>query len=158
MNIKILFRTASLLSAIMICLSACLKKDLPEYPLFDGNEITLVSAEHRFNTGRMMNGQPVVGYQKLTTASQIDKANGVINVSITVPGASGDFTAAEKTKVTQSNLWFYCNISTAATIKAINGTPSLGDPTNATKPLQFEVTAANGEKRTWTINITSFTN
>lgn len=158
MKTKLSIRLIVLLCGLATFFASCLKKDLPDYPLFDGNEITLVNAEYRYNTSKIMNGEPIVGYQKLSTTSQIDKENNVINVSVTVPGPSGDFTSAEKMKVTKSNLWFYCNISTAASIRPINGTPALGEATDANKPLQYEVTAANGTKRVWTINITSFTN
>lgn len=138
--------------------SSCLKKGLTDYPLFDTNEITLVNVEHRFNGTGTMNGQPIVAYQKLNVVQTIDKPNGVINVAISVPAANGQFTAVEKTKVLQTKLWFYMNISTAATISPTGGTPALGDPTDATKPLKYVVTAANGTSRVWTINVTSFTN
>lgn len=143
---------------LSVLCTSCLKKDLPEYPAFDGNEITLVNAEHRFNGTATMNGQPVVAYQKLALAQQVDKTSSTINVQITVPAATGQFTAAEKAKVVQSKLWFYMNISTAATISPTGGTPALGDPTDATKSLKYVVTAANGTSRVWTINVTSFTN
>lgn len=138
--------------------SSCLKKGLEDYPLFDNNEITLVSAEYRFNGTQMMNGQPVVAYQQLTVSQTIDKPNAVINVVITVPAANGQFTAAEKAKVVKSNLWFFMNISTAATIAPMEGTPALGFATDANKPLKYLVTAANGTSRVWTINVSSFIN
>ncbi|WP_449436588.1 DUF5018-related domain-containing protein [Pedobacter steynii] len=136
--------------------SSCLKKGLTDYPLFDTNEITLVNVEHRFNGTSTQYDQPLVAYQKLTIAQQIDKVNSTINVQITVPAANGQFTDAEKAKVSQSKLWFYLNISTAASITPVPGTPKLGDPTDATKPLKYIVTAANGAARTWTINVTAF--
>ena len=136
--------------------SSCLKKGLTDYPLFDTNEITLVNVEHRFIGTSTQYAQPLVAYQKLTIAHQIDKVNSTINVQITVPAANGQFTDAEKAKVSQSKLWFYLNISTAASIAPVPGTPKLGDPTDATKPLKYIVTAANGAARTWTINVTAF--
>ncbi|SDF50685.1 hypothetical protein SAMN05216464_11941 [Mucilaginibacter pineti] len=139
-------------------MSSCLKKSLPEYPSFNENEISLVNAEYRFDGGQTMNGQPVVAYQKLNVTQTVDESNSTINIIISVPAANDQFTAEEKAKVVQTNLWFYMNISTAATIKPVTGTPALGDPTDATKPLKYEVTAANGNKRVWTINVTSFTN
>ncbi|WP_143009586.1 DUF5018-related domain-containing protein [Pedobacter soli] len=138
--------------------SSCLKKDLKDYPLYDINEITLVNVEHRFNGSATMNGQPIVVYQKLNATQTVDKTNAIINVAISVPAANGQFTAAEKANVVQSKLWFYMNISTAASIAPTGGTATLGDPTDATKPLKYVVTAANGASRVWTINITSFTN
>ncbi|WP_316815155.1 DUF5018-related domain-containing protein [Pedobacter nyackensis] len=141
---------------IITMLSSCLKKDLPDYPEFDGNEITLVNVEHRFNSGQMMHGQPVVAYQKLTVAQTINKPSSTINVVITVPPAAGTFTAEERAKVVQSKLWFYLNISTAATVAPIDGTPALADPTDATKPLKYSVKAANGASKVWTVNVTAF--
>ncbi|TKC07198.1 DUF5018-related domain-containing protein [Pedobacter frigoris] len=140
---------------ISVLCSSCLKKDLPEYPAFDANEITLVNVEHRF-AGTSTNGQPVVIYQKLTLAQQVDKTTSTINVQITVPAATGQFTTAERAKVAQNKLWFYMNLSTAAVIAPTDGTPKLGDPTDGTKPLKYIVTAANGATRTWTINVTAF--
>lgn len=143
---------------LSVLCTSCLKKNLPEYPAFDGNEITLVNVEHRFNGSGTMNGQPIVAYQKLTLNQTVDKTNSIINVAIVVPAANGQFTAAEKAKVLQNKLWFYMNISTAASISPTGGTAALGDPTDATKPLKYVVTAANGVTRVWTINITSYTN
>lgn len=156
MKRQIRLNIALVASLIITMLSSCLKKDLPVYPEFDANEITLVNVEYRFNGSQMMNGQPVVAYQKLTVAQTIDKTSNTINVVITVPPASGEFTTAERVKVLQNKLWFYMNISTAAKISPEEGTPALGDPSDATKPLKYNVKAANGANKVWTINVTAF--
>lgn len=152
LNIKIGF--VAFLFAV--ALSSCLEYNLPELPLYEGSEITLVSVEHRFNGSQTMHGQPIVAYQKLTVSQQINKDAGTVNVQISVPGPTEQFTAEEREKVVQTHLWFYVNISTAATIKPIEGTPKLGDPSDATKALKYEITAANGSKKIWTINVTAF--
>ncbi|WP_147243641.1 DUF5018-related domain-containing protein [Pedobacter miscanthi] len=158
MKRKIKYITHAVLLLIIAITTSCLKKGLEDYPLFDTNEITLVNAEYRFNGTETRNGQPVVAYQPLLVTQTVDQTNATINIAISVPAANGQFTAAEKTKVAQTRLWFNVNISTAATIAPTGGTPALGDPTDATKPLKYVVTAANGATRLWTINITSFTN
>ena len=159
MKRKIKYISASILLLIATLTTSCLKKGLEDYPVFDTNEITLVSSEYRFNGAvDVRNGQPVVMYQPLTVTQVVDQANSTINITIKVPAANGQFTATEKAKVVQSKLWFYVNISTAATISPTGGTPALGDPTDATKPLKYVVTAANGASRVWTVNVTSFTN
>lgn len=155
MKRQIRLNIAVVATLIITMLSSCLKKDLPVYPEFDANEITLVNVEYRFNGSQMMNGQPVVAYQKLTVAQTIDKTSNTINVVITVPPASGEFTAEERAKVSQNKLWFYMNISTAAKISPVEGTPALGDPSDATKPLKYVVKAANGASKAWTINVTA---
>lgn len=159
MKRKIKYISVSILLLMVTLTTSCLKKGLENYDLFDTNEITLVNAEYRFNGAvDVRNGQPVVVYQPLTVTQTIDQGNSTINVTIKVPAANGQFTTVEKAKVVQSKLWFYLNISTAATISPTGGTPALGDPTDATKALKYVVTAANGASRVWTINVTSFTN
>jgi len=147
---------AILAFTVIVLTSSCLKKDLPEFQSFEDNDITLVNVEHRFNGNLTMNGEPIVAYQKLNVTQTVDDNTSTINVEITVPVTSDEFTDAERDKVSQSKLWFYMNISTAASIIAIEGTPTLGDPTDATKPLKYEVTAANGDSKIWTINVTEF--
>ncbi|MFC4142713.1 DUF5018-related domain-containing protein [Pedobacter mendelii] len=131
--------------------SSCLKKDLPELPLFDSNEVTLVNVEYRYNGTGTMNGQPIVAYQKLTASQVIDATTSTITVTLTIPGTSGSFTSAERANIKLDHLWPYYNISTAATMKGINGTPNPGNITDCSKPLTYEVIAANGAKKTWTI-------
>ena len=139
--------------ALVLCtlFSACLKKDLPVLPLFEGNEVTLVNVEYRYNGSGTMNGQPIVAYQKLTASQAIDATTSTITVTLTIPGTSGSFTSAERANVKLTHLWPYFNISTAATMKGINGTPNPGNITDCSKPLTYEVVAANGAKKTWTI-------
>ena len=145
------------LGCLSILLSSCLKKDLPVLPLWDANAITLVNIEHRFNGTGVINSQPVVAYQKLVATNQINNETATINLQVKVPDPSGQFTAEEKTKVSQSHLWIYMNISTAATIAPLEGTAKPGDAADLTKSLKYEVTAANGTKRVWTVNVTTFT-
>lgn len=152
-----------MMAMLSMLASSCLKKDLPDYPLFDGNSITVVNAEHRFKSRiKTMYGEPIVVMKGLTVSSQVDEANAVINVSVTVPAAEtgngADFTAEEKANVKQNALWFYYTISTAATLAPLDGTAKPGDPADATKPLKYRVTAANGKTRDWVINVVTFKN
>lgn len=145
---------------LVTVLSSCLKRNLPDLPVYDVNNISVVGSEYRYVSaavGDSLYGQPLVAVRTLTVASQVNNDAATVNVQITVPGASGSFTTGERAKVEQSKLWFYFTISTAATMKGVEGTPNPGNPTDATKPLKYEVTAANGAKKVWTVNITSFT-
>ncbi len=138
-------------------LSSCIKKDLPGYPLWDGTNIDNVYLEYRYNGTVNYNGAPIVEYKRLTVTKTVVEATSIINLVVSVPAASGSFTIAERDKVTQNSLIMYFDISTAATVAALAGTPKLGELTNLTLPQKYEVTAANGTKRTWTINVTAFT-
>jgi len=139
--------------------SSCLKSNLPEFPLWDGNFITNVFVEHRYNGPQSRYNEPIVVYQKLTISNMvIDSAKSRVEFTLTVPAPVGSFTADEKVRVKQDHLWVYMDISTAATIAPVGNTPSLGDPTDLTREQTYEVTAANGDKRTWTIAVASFVN
>lgn len=146
-----------LMAITLLCFVSCLKKDLPELPLYQGNDITNVYIEYRFlDESQTYNGAPVVAYQKLVVNQQIDSAEHVINIDITVPDANGSFTEQQRAEVTLTKLWPYFDISTAATIKATNSTPPPGDETDCSKPLTYDVIAANGQVQHWKIVVKSF--
>lgn len=135
--------------------SSCLKKDLPEYPAFSDANISLANLEYRYKIANPVAGKDsIVAYVKLTNVSHvIDAAAGTINITLDIPSATPTFSGKERTNVKLNRLWPYFNISTAATMKGINGTANPGDVTDCSKPLQYEVTAADGTKKVWKINI-----
>lgn len=152
-----------ILVLLMMLVSSCLKKDLPDYPAFDGKSITVVNAEHRFKSRiHTMHGEPLVVMKGLSVSSVINDATSEINLTVTIPaaetGETADFNAEEKAMVKQSMMWFFYTISTGATMKAIEGTAEPGYPSDATKPLRYRVTAADGSTRDWTVKVTSFIN
>ena len=57
----------------------------------------------------------------------------------------------ERANFTEAKVVVALTISTAATIKPINGAPTLGVPGDWTKDNQYEVTAADGRKNIWTV-------
>lgn len=142
---------------IMAMTTSCLKQDLPDYPLWDGSQITNVFVEYRFESSDDYGNDPVVAYKKLDVQQTIDTVNATIHINISVPGAANKFTEEERAKVNQEKLWMYVDISTAATIEPIDGTPALGDPVNLKNALHYRVTAANGNKQEWSIITDSFT-
>lgn len=145
--------------AIILCLSllsSCLKKGLPEFESWDLNNIDNIYVEHRYESSKTLNGQPVIAYQRLNVLRTVDEANGIINLEIAVPPASGDFTTAIRDQVTQDYLWMYMDISTAAKVAPLQASPKLGDPIDLTKDHQYQVTAANGTSKVWTIKVVSF--
>lgn len=150
---QLLFLSLLLVTTMM---SSCLKKGLPDYPEWDGANIDNVYVEYRYNGPDQFGGQPVVAIKKLDVVKTVDEPTATIKLAISVPAASGSFSIAEREKVAQNNLWVYTDISTAATIAPVAGTPKLGDPTNLSIPQKYVVTAANGTKKTWTIIVTSF--
>ncbi len=140
-----------------VFLTSCLKNDLPKYENWDLNLIDNVYVEYRYEGDQEYNGQPVVEYMRLNVNKTVDEANNTILLDITVPNATGSFTDAERVKVVQTHLWMYMDISTAATIEPVGNAPKLGDVADLTQPYQYKVTAANGDAKTWTIKVQSFT-
>lgn len=151
------FKTGTLLSLIIILtLSSCLKEDLPEYPLWESKEITNVNVEYRYFGDQEYLGAPLISYKQMDVEADIDENSGVINLNITVPEANGDFSEEEREKVTLGKLWMNVDISTAAKIVPVNGTPSLGDPMDLNNTQFFEVIAADGSKKSWSIKVDEF--
>jgi len=137
--------------------TSCLKKGLDTFPNWNQNDINNVYVEYRYNGTTQYNGQPVVEYKRLTVNQTIDKVNKTANITIAIPAASGSFTAAVKNAITQSNIIPYFDVSTAASMEGVEGTPNPGNVSDMTKTLKYKVTAANGTAVVWTINVTSFT-
>ena len=145
-----------LLSLFMLMMNSCLKKDLPEYENWDLNNIDNVYVEYRYEGSKIMNGKPVVEYQRLNVQKTVNTSTNTIELTVEVPAATGSFTQEVRNKVSQSSLWVYTDISTAAKIAPVGDTPKLGDPADLTKELRYQVTAANGTPKTWIIKTTSF--
>ncbi|WP_126246268.1 DUF5018-related domain-containing protein [Chitinophaga rhizosphaerae] len=129
-------------------LSSCLKKGLDELPAFSDANITRFDFEYRWNDNGVFR---VVRFN--TNAPAINGKT--IQVTTTVPAAAGNFPDAERGKVTTANIVGMCDVSTAASIKPLNGAPALGAPGDYSKPVSYEVTAADGKTRnTWTLELT----
>ena len=74
---------------------------------------------------------------------------------MTVPAASGAFTETIRGQVSLASLVGKFNISTAAAIEPVEGSPTLGIPGDFSAPRKYRVTAANGASQVWTVHITS---
>jgi hypothetical protein len=138
----------SALVMIMGVLQSCLKRGLQDLPAFTDANIDRFDFEYRWND----NGT----FRVVRFNTDAPVANGkTLTVKTTVPDASGAFTSAIRDKVTAAAIVGMCNVSTAATIKPVNGAPGLGVPGDFSKPVSYEVTAADGKtSNVWTVNIT----
>ncbi len=136
----------------IICTS-CLKSGLDDLPAFEEAEITRFRFEYRW----FDEGETQLKVVQIDTESSIDGAT--VDCILTVPDADGDFTTAIRNQVSLTNIVGYADISTAATMAPIGNSPTLGEPGDfSSGNLQYEVTAADGTKKTWTLNIVSFSN
>lgn len=154
-NFKLLYIKLLSLLCFLPLLASCWE-DLPAY---DGTDITKVGFYYRFagpNKDTQTN-EPIMVEKELNCNYDIDADAAVVNVDVTVPAAQGTFTEEERAKVTQSKLWGYVTLSTAARIFPENGTNALGTPDDWTKEHKFKVAAADGTSKIWTIKVRSFT-
>ena len=75
----------------------------------------------------------------------------VENCTYKIRYQTNNIPADERPNFTESKAVVAVTISTAATIKPIGDAPKLGVPGDWTKDNQYEVTAADGTKKVWTI-------
>ncbi|MFJ1490434.1 DUF5018-related domain-containing protein [Capnocytophaga canis] len=149
-----------ILAIIAVSVTSCLKKGLEDLPEFEENDITGINrVEYRFVSEQVSNasGQNVVKFVGLSIKGKpaINNVDKSITFEVTVPKASGVFTDSERAKVSLNNLVVIVNLSTAARISPIEGSPKLGTPGDWSKPNKYIVEAANGNKAEWTIQITT---
>ena len=128
-----------LLLMCMPLIASCSKEDLPAY---EEAEITKVGAYHRFYSGDKdaLTGENIVAEKELDRTNDIDSDNGIA-------------TEAERAKVSLNNLVVYVNISTAARVTPLDGSPKFGVPADWTQEHKYSVMAADGTKKIWTIKV-----
>ena len=140
-----------MLVMVMMGLTSCLKYGLEELPAFEDADITDFYFEYRYTITQNLTR---IGFQRLTNVSKTISDQSV-NITVSVPAASGTFTEAERAKVNLNNIVGYCYLSTAATITPIDGAPTLGKSGNFSSPVKYKVTAANGKtSKIYTITVT----
>lgn len=131
---------------------SCLESNLDDLPEFDEAEFLDLDMEFRFEK-KNANNVPVMQVVSIPCTINIDKDNGLISVVPSLPNATGDFTAEIRESVSLSKIIVYAQISRAAKVHPIDNAPKLGTFGNWTKENKYEVVAANGDKKVWTIKI-----
>lgn len=149
---KFLNMLAAMLLAVVA--TSCLEHDLEELEVFDGCDITRVDCAYRYKTGETHPGTGaekvkqvyVSAYSRTYVTDESDPTKGVC----TIRYSKNNIPAAYK-EIAEKEMVVYVTISSAATMKPIGDAPELGKPADWTADHQYEVTAANGNKKTWTI-------
>lgn len=146
------------LMSVVFSLSSCLKsglEDLPEYK--DANITTISGAFHRYYSDEI---EPSTGEARIKDASltvndfRISNEDCTVKTKLTLPS---DFPTSENDKVVLNKVVLVVGLSSAARISPINDAPHLGKPGDWSKENQYEVIAANGTKKIWTIHVESLT-
>ena len=137
----------------LIMFNSCYK-GLEDLPTYDEADITAITFETRWEDP----DTHVFKAQNLTNKNLvIDKEARSISLIVQVPAASGNFPESVRNTVSLNKLILTSSISTAATIAPVENTPKMGywgDFSQST--LKYEVTAADGTKKIWTITIEGF--
>lgn len=137
----------------LVSATSCLKAGLDDLPTYDEAKITNIYFEYRWYD----EGTKQLRVQALTLDKTIDEENSMVTCNITVPGTNAVFTEKIRNEVSLSKIVCYVDMSTAARLKPLNGAPALGEMQDfSAKDFRYLVTAANGDKREWTIKIQDF--
>ena len=144
---KYLYLIAALFVAVLS--TSCLESGLEELDEYSGCDITSGEIYWRYyGDGKIpASGEQQVKQVRLARAVSADNDTNTFYIKY----VTGNIPEAERGNFTESKAVVAVTISTAATIKPINGAPKLGVPGDWTKDNQYEVTAADGTKKTWTI-------
>lgn len=141
----------NILAMLFIALFAtsCLEHDLEELETYSDCDITSAQIYWRYYGSDVIPGSGEVQVKQVALSAGVS-ANSETN-TFTIRYGKGNLPASEVDKFTQSNVVVTVSISTAAIITPLEGSPKLGVPGDWTKPNKYEVKAANGDKKTWTI-------
>ena len=143
---------AALLLAVVS--TSCLKHDLEELDVYSGCDITRVDCAYRWKTGEIHPGTQsekvnqvyVSAYSRTYVTDESDPSRGVCTIRYSKTNIPQEYRSIAETEMV-----VYVTISTAATMKPINGAPALGIPADWTADHEYEVTAADGTKKIWKI-------
>ncbi len=146
---------------ILTIFSSCLRYNLDELPAFSEAKITGISGEYRYlGPQTWVTGENVVINKGLgRTSMNIDTVAMTVTATFRIPDAESNsadtgWNTEERQKVSLSNIVCYFTISTAAKITPIEGAPVLGVPGDWNGAKKYEVKAANGTKKIWTVTVT----
>lgn len=144
---KFLYIIAAIFMAIIP--TSCLQSGLEHLDEFSGCDITNGNVHWRYygTEKNPASGEPVVKQVYLAASRSQDVENRIYTIRYTTK----NIPEAERANFTEAKAVVALTISTAATIKPINGAPNLGVPGDWTKDNQYEVTAADGTKKIWTV-------
>lgn len=134
---------------VAVLSTSCLESGLEELDEYSGCDITNGNVYWRYyGDGKI----PASGEQEVKQVYlAASRTQDVENCVYTIRYVTGNIPEAERGNFTESKCVVAVTISTAATIKPIGDSPKLGVPGDWTKDNQYEVTAADGTKKTWTI-------
>lgn len=134
--------------------TSCLESNFEELDTYDGNDITAGYAWYRYKGDNKLNAsgeQQVIQKQLQRTGQVIDNEAATCALQFKVPT---NFSEAEKNGVNINNIVVAVEISTAAVMTPVEGSPKLGVPADWSTPHKYSVKAADGKTKIWTVSVT----
>lgn len=134
--------------------TSCLESNFEELDTYDGNDITAGYAWYRYKGDNKLNTsgeQQVIQKQLQRTGQVIDNEAATCALQFKVPT---NFSDAEKNGVNINNIVVAVEISTAAVMTPVEGSPKLGVPADWSTPHKYSVKAADGKTKIWTVSVT----
>ena len=134
--------------------TSCLESNFEELDTYDGNDITSGYAWYRYKGDNKLNAsgeQQVIQKQLQRTGQVIDNEAATCALQFKVPT---NFSDAEKNGVNINNIVVAVEISTAAVMTPVEGSPKLGVPADWSTPHKYSVKAADGKTKIWTVSVT----
>ena len=134
--------------------NSCLESNFEELDTYDGNDITAGYAWYRYKGDNKLNAsgeQQVIQKQLQRTGQVIDNEAATCALQFKVPT---NFSDAEKNGVNINNIVVAVEISTAAVMTPVEGSPTLGVPADWSTPHKYSVKAADGKTKIWTVSVT----
>ncbi len=151
---KTFYKIAIIFVGVLLCTS-CLESNLKDLDTYSGNDITSIyGVYYRYYTTEVnaASGEYQVKQTSLTVSNTvIDTNSGTCTFDVSLP--TNFPSDADPSDVSSTNLVVILNISTAAVIEPIGNAPALGTPGDWSKSNQYKITAANGDKKNWTITL-----
>ena len=145
---KLLNIFAALLLAVVS--TSCLEHGLEELDLYSGCDVTNGNVYYRYISDEVHpgSGENKVKQVYLAAARTADNENCIYTiryVTDNIPEAKrADF---------QKSAVVILTVSTAAIVKPVGDAPTLGTPGDWTKDNQYDIVAADGTTKRWTIHI-----
>lgn len=139
--------------ASCILFNSCLESGLDDLPTYSDAEMTEFKFEYRWFDEKA-NQLRVI---QLNNSYEINNKEAIVTCNITVPNAEGSFTNEIRSQVRLNNLVGYCSISPGATMSPVENSPELGVVADfSSRNVKYQITAADGTIKVWTVSIAEF--
>ena len=142
----------NILAAMLLAVvsTSCLDSNLEELDLYSGCDVTNGNVYYRYISDEKHPGTGEFKVKQVYLAAA--RTQDVENCTYTIRYVT-DNIPAEKRADFEKSAVVILTISTAATAKPVGDAPVLGTPGDWTKDNQYDIVAADGTTKRWTIHI-----